>query len=244
MAVPPLFTSSLIFEAWAIANQEGIQQAEVTGFTGAVHGEHDTFFWAPARPGRAVGWRAHPFSAKQTRTGVILTVRVLVDDLEGESLLEHLWTSFYLGGSLRNEFGPDLPAHTFPDGSLEHHIETRSSLIDRDQGFRYAGASGDRNGHAIDDEIARQQGYRGKILQGMCTFSICSAAAVDLLAGGDPDRLRRLACRFAGPTSPDRELKVSFYDAGVTEEGGRAVAFDASQDEALVIKHGRVELVP
>jgi acyl dehydratase len=242
--VPPLFTSSLLLDAWSVAHQQGTARAVITDYRGGVHGEHDVLYLAPIRPGTTVYWRSEPRSARRTKGGVMLTVRLLMTDSEGQPLVEHMWSSYFIGGRVANEFGPDLPDHTFPEQARENTPRRRTLFVDRDQGFRYAGASGNRVTHAIDDERAQAEGYPGKILQGMCTFAMCSGAAVTMLADGEPDRLQRLACRFAAPTRPNRELVVEFYDAGHNEQGGRAVAFEALQDGVEVIKHGWVELRP
>jgi acyl dehydratase len=242
--VPPLFTSSLLYDAWFAANQEGTARAVITDYRGGVHGEHDVFFWAPIRPGTTVHWRADARSAKQSKGGTTLTVGLLMTDPKGNPLVEHLWSSYYIGGRTANEFGPDLPDHTFPEEVRKDGPRRKTLFVDRDQGFRYAGASGDRVRHAIDDERAQAEGYPGKILQGMCTLAMCSGTAVDALASGDPDRLRRLACRFAAPTRPGRELVVEFQDAGHNAQGDRTVAFEALQDGVKVIKNGWIELRP
>ena len=95
----------------------------------------------------------------------------------------------------------------------------------------------------IDDEAARRAGFPSKFLQGLCTFAMCSGAVVKVGADGDPDRLRRLACRFSSPVFPRNNLTVDVYDAGETADGGRALAFEASSAGATVIKHGRAELL-
>ncbi len=240
--VPPLFTSSLLYDSWFVAHQQGTARAVITDYRGGVHGEHDVFYLAPIRPGMMVRWRAEPRSAIQTKSGTVLTVGLLITDSDGLPLVEHLWSSYYIGGRATNEFGPDLPGHTLPEGTRTSASQSKSLFVDRDQGFRYAGASGDRVAHAIDDVKAQAEGYPGKIMQGMCTLAMCSGAAVDLFAGGDPDLLLRLACRFAAPTRPNHELIVEFRDAGRNEQGGRVVVFEALQNHVKVIKNGWVEL--
>ena len=61
----------------------------------------------------------------------------------------------------------------------------------------YAGASGDYNPIHIDRVVGRAAGYRGAILQGMCTYSWLAEACVAYL--GAPIRLRRLRARFTKP---------------------------------------------
>jgi len=61
----------------------------------------------------------------------------------------------------------------------------------------YAAASGDFNPIHIDPAVGRAAGYRGVILQGMCTYAWLSDACVEYL--GDPARLTRLRARFTKP---------------------------------------------
>jgi acyl dehydratase len=243
-AVPSLFTNSLIFEAWASINRELLEEARISGFVTGVHGEHDVFYRAPIHPGMGLCWRTEPYAARQTNGGALSTIRVTIADEAGTPRVEHLWSSFFVKGTVVAPFGPDLPDHTFPEEARCHPVGRRALPVDRDQAFRYAGVTGDRVGHALDDEVARRSGFPAKILQGMCTLSMSSGALVDMLAGGDPAVLRRLACRFTAPARPGTELSVEVFDAGLTSEGGRAFAFEVTQETATVIKHGRVELAP
>ncbi len=61
----------------------------------------------------------------------------------------------------------------------------------------YAAASGDFNPLHIDPRIAAAAGFRGVILQGMCTYAWAAEACAAYL--GDPARLRRLKVRFSRP---------------------------------------------
>ena len=156
--VPPLFTSSLLHDAWHIAHEQGTARAVITDYRGGVHGEHDVLYWSPIRPGMTVHWRSEPRSARRTKGGVVLTISLRITDSEGAPLVDHLWSSYFIGGRAANEFGPDLPDHSFPEQARKSSPRRTTLFVDRDQGFRYAGVSGDRVTHAIDDEAARSAG--------------------------------------------------------------------------------------
>lgn len=64
-------------------------------------------------------------------------------------------------------------------------------------------------------------------------------AAVRLVAGGDPERVRRVAVRFASPAALGADLTVDVFEAGPS-----VYAFEATCGEATVVKHGRLELRP
>jgi acyl dehydratase len=241
LATPPLFTVSLLLTAHLEAGLSSRPMVE--GATKTVHGEHDTRILGPVLPGMPLKWRSARHSVHTTKGGVLQTSRIVVYGEGGAPVVEHLWSNFSVKGRIQEEIGPKKPDHTFPPAARDRPAGAATVRIDRDQGFRYAGVSGDRVGHAIDDEIARSEGYPGKILQGLCTFGLCSGLLVRLAADGDPRRIRRLAGRFSKPTFPGQDLEVRLYEVGEVEGGVRAYAFEAHQDDRTVVKHGRVEVV-
>lgn len=240
-AVPPLFTGALVLDAQAEALGSGIGHDAVSGYRLSVHGEHDVYFRRPVRPGMELRWSGCTYSARQSKGGVLSAQRIGVTDADGTLLVEHLWSTFFAGGRLEREYGPSLPDHSFPEESRDRLVGEKALVVDRDQSFRYAGVSGDHIGHAVDDVVARSEGYPGKIIQGMCSFAMASGAVVDLAGAGDPERLLRLAVRFARPVRPGSELVIRVYDAGCA---GRAFVFEAEQDGEVVLKHGRAEVRP
>lgn len=81
----------------------------------------------------------------------------------------------------------------------------------REQIAAYADASGDRNPIHLDDAFARSVGLPGVIAHGLLQMGLLARVA------GDPRRLRRLSCRFAGMVQP-----------------GETVTFSASEQEGRV----------
>jgi hypothetical protein len=241
-AVPPLFTVLLALPTMWESQRLGPGPEVITGSTGGVHGQQDVYYYGPVKPDMSLLCRGSTFCVMQTKGGVLVVERMVVTDQHGQRLVEHFWSNFYIGGTTAENIGPLPPDHTFPDDARHRPIGKKLVAIDRDQTFRYGGVSGDRTGHATNNHVARTEGYPGKILQGMCTFGLASGALVDLLADGDPNRLRRLAVRFAQPAVPAKNMIVDVYDAGASTRGGKAFAFEAVQEGVVVLKHGRVEL--
>jgi acyl dehydratase len=242
--VPPLYTAALVEPAVHATARRSIDPGAIRDARGGVHGEHDAFFLGPVHPGTVVQWTVWAHNARQTPAGVLVTLRILVSDLAGKPLVEHFWSSMHVGGIVDHDVGPDLAGHRFPEDARAHPVGGQVIPVAGDQTFRYAGASGDRVAHSTDDRAAREEGYPGKIVQGLCTLAMCGGAVVNLAAAGDPGRLRRLAGRFSSPMFPRRDLRVELYEAGPTADGGRAVAFEASSEGVAVIRHGRAEVAP
>lgn len=244
-AVPPLFTATMIMPALWEAQRIGIghDNIETTGGR-SVHGQQDIYFRGRLRPGMTVRCVASTHCAHATKGGALVVQRIAVTDTTGAVLVEHLWSNFFVGAGLHEEVGPPIADHSFPEEVRPRLIGTGVIAVDRDQGFRYGGVSGDRVGHSLSDAVARSEGYPGKILQGMCTFALASGALVDMVADGDPERVRRLATRFARPAFPRKPLEVHVYDVGRSENGAQVYAFEGVQDGIAVLKHGRVEVTP
>lgn len=240
-AVPPLFTAILVRHVWQSPTGRAALD-RIIGMQWGVHAEHDVWIHAPFRPWTSIEWHADARCMRQTSAGVLTALHVQGYTPDGELAVEHYWSNLSLKATVDADWGPAAPDHTFREAYRSSPVATRTISIDRDQGYRYAGVSFDHAHHAMDDESARAEGYPSKILQGLCTLALCSTALVDLVAGGDPRRLRRLAARFAAPAFPARDLDVHVYAIG-DAEGRHAYAYEAVQDGVVVIKHGRAEVV-
>jgi acyl dehydratase len=242
-AVPVAFTATMVrsLMPWSAYGFNPMDFVE--GVRGGVHGLQDIRLHGVVQQGQHVQWTGEIAGLKQNAGGVLVTRRIVISDMTGVSLVEHLWTDFLMGATIVGE-PPEsaLLDHSFPEDARQRPVASRVVPVDRDQAFRYAGVSSDHAPHSMDDENAWAEGRPGKILQGMCTFGLCCGAVVDAGAGGDPGRVRRIAGRFSAATYPNLDIDVQLYDAGRTPDGSRSVAFEAFQDGVAVIKHGRAEV--
>jgi acyl dehydratase len=241
--VPPVFTVSLGLGLLGESNRLGVPPGAVRGATGGVHGEHDTVLHRVLRAGDFVRVTGTITGASNTKGGAITTVQILVTDGDGDPYVTHLWSTFHIKGEL-DPVGTPLPDHTFPEEARSRPLGALTIPVDRDQSFRYAGSSTDHAPMHVHDVSARERGFPKKFTQGLCTFAMCSRAAVQLGADGDPTRLRRIAARFAAPVFPPTELAVTAYEADPLADGGRRLAFEAVSGDAMVIRHGIAELRP
>src|SRR5690349_50093 len=57
LAVPPLYTVALVYDAQAAAQVQGIDPGAVRGHTGGVHASHDAYILGRVEPGMAVQWQ-------------------------------------------------------------------------------------------------------------------------------------------------------------------------------------------
>lgn len=133
--------------------------------------------------------------------------------------------------------GESPPDHTFPEEARARQVGTYTIDVDDDMARRYAEVSGDWSPHHFEVEAARRSGVQRVFLHGLCTMALCAQGIVALVADGDPDRIRRVAVRFAAPTFMGEQLTVRLYEVSTV-----GYAFEADCAGSNVITHGRVEL--
>lgn len=241
-AVPLLYTVSLVLPAMIQSMQSGVEPGAIDNVRGGVHGSHDVYFHHPLAPGAELSWTSETSGAEQTPAGVQVPQKIVVSDAAGPAVT-HYWTTLYIGGKIDPPVqGERLADHLLPDEAKERPMGTYTTSAAGDQTFRYAGASTDHTVIHIDDVAAQRAGFPSKFLQGLCTFAMCSGGVVQLLAGGDPDRVRRLAGRFSSPMFPRNELVLECFDIGPGADGVHLYGFEATSAGKTVVKHGRAEI--
>jgi acyl dehydratase len=223
-----------------IAQQEGrtaaVSEEIKQTAKGGVHGEHDIVLHRPILPGEDLRIWVEGHGARTAGRNSLVTLKFSAFDASAALVAEQWWTTVYLG-TMCETTGEPVPDHSLPDGALERPIDSYDIDIDPDMARRYAEVSGDWSAHHFDIDAARRTGFDRLFLHGLCTMALCAQGAVQQFADGDPDRVRRIAVRFASPTPIGERLHVQFYDAGP-----RVYAFEAECTGATVISHGRVEL--
>ena len=237
---PPIFAVVPTWDAMMVALHDVVPAEDQVSM---LHAEQDMHFHAPLVPGRRLITHAEAYSLRSGRMGTRFTMRVVSADDAGDLVVEQFATMLIRGVEAGDDGGPTPPTHAFPSEAKAAKLASVAGSVDDDQALRYADASGDHNPIHVEDAAAKAVGLPGVILHGMCTMALCSRAVVDELAGGEPDRLRRLAVRFYRPVYPGNDLVTTMYDAG-TADDRRVVAFEASSAGKVVVRDGRAEIAP
>ena len=235
--VPPAAIVTSIWDAQNTAREALVSHEIRQLAAGGVHGEHDILLHRPILPGEPLriwvdGWGARP-AGRNSR----LTLRYVAIDTDDDVVAEQWWTTVFLGVTCAR-VGSDPPEHAFPEAARQHPMGTWVADVDQDMARQYAEVSGDWSAHHFDLEAARASGFDRLFLHGLCTMALCAHGVVQLVADGHPERVRRVAVRFATPTFLGEQLAVHVFDAGPT-----GYAFEADSAGARVISNRRVELV-
>ena len=232
-AVPPV---ALVTQVWDAQEAGRVAAIPAALQQRGVHGEHDIVVHRPIEPGEPLAIWVEPHGARVAGGNSVVTLRYRMHADDESLVAEQWWTTVFLG-TTSEPVGEPAPVHAFPDAARGNPVGTYSIDVDVEMARRYAEVSGDWSPHHFDAEAARHSGYDRPFLHGVCTMALCAQAVTTLVAGGDPDRVRRVAVRFATPTFLGERLDIRVYDAG-----DDAYAFEADSAGARVITNGRAEL--
>lgn len=232
-AVPPTGIVTQIWQAQNASRDRLVPAGLRGGATGGVHGEHDIVLHRPIVPGeRLVTW-VEGHGARPAGRNSLVTLRYVTSAADGSPVAEQWWTTVWLGVRCRPA-GVPAPDHSVPSEARDRPVGTWEEDVDAGMAARYAEVSGDHSAHHFDVEAARRSGFQRIFLHGMCTMALCARAVVEVVADGEPERVRRLAVRFAAPVFLGEQLHVRLYDAGPS-----GWAFEADSGGAAVITQGR-----
>lgn len=136
------------------------------------------------------------------------------------------------GGFGGKEGAPPVP-RPIPDRVPDTTLALPTSL---DQALVYR-LSGDTNPLHADPAVAKAAGFDRPILHGLCSFGIVGRAALKVLCGNDPGRLRRLDVRFTSPVYPGETIETRMWRTG---EGVAAIEAFAVERGVAVMRSGHV----
>jgi len=203
-----------------------------------VHARQEHRIFEPIRAGDLLEVATRLEEVDLADTGHTFTVATSLTKQESRLVGEARSTMFIRRtGTIK---GP--PDKTEPGETLFEATEQ----VAEDQAARYAEASGDHNPIHLDRAAAREAGFPGVILHGMCTMAFACKAMVDNLAGGDPSRVGRIAVEFSRPVFPGQTLITRAWRVPDDQRSGDVEAYGfetVNSRGSAVLKSGRVEIV-
>ena len=236
LIAPPVFP--VVYHARLLGKPIGDPELNIE-FKRALHGEQDMTFHQPVRAGDVITTTPSIEDIRDKGTGETIAIRLRSENQSGDLVEETLFTLFVRGSTKNTKSeraAPKKPAAGSPHTGDPAAII--SQQLDADQTFRYSEASGDKVKIHLDPDVAKKAGFPGIIGHGLCTLAFMSRAVVEGVGKGDPERLRRLAVRFALPVIPGELITTSIWPAGHGANG--EYVFEARDPRnKLVISDGR-----
>jgi acyl dehydratase len=204
-----------------------------------LHGEQDFRFHRAIAPGETLKVRSKVVGIHGKSSGVVVTTVAETRDEKDELVNEQYFAGFFRGGEWPHEAGTPAPAHAFDEALRGRPADfVVEQKFDADQTFRYAEPAGDPMPIHLDEEIAKSMGLPGIIMHGLCTMAFTSHALLSHVAPNNPERLKRLAVRFAAPGRPGQVMTTSVWDTG----NGTYTFEGVNDDGQILIKDGLAEI--
>ena len=213
-----------------------------------LHTEQEMEFLAPLRPGDEITTVARVASIEARPGGEAMALELNARNRAGAPVLRILFGILIRAARRDRSAAARTERPVSPSGDPLLSVE---QTIDRDQTFRYAEASGDRNPIHVDENVAKMAGLPGIVVHGLCTMAFASKVMIDGLCGGDPERLKRLRVQFSRPVFPGQSITTKVWAtttklwASGERTNRRAFAFETYNPEGMaVIRGGIAEVAP
>jgi NAD(P)-dependent dehydrogenase (short-subunit alcohol dehydrogenase family)/acyl dehydratase len=186
--------------------------ASNVNLAGILHGEQEMIFHKPIPTEGTLSTEGRIIHAydKGRDKGALIVAESETYHSNGQKLFTSIGTVFSrLDGGFGGKDAPrkevDFPDRE-PDFIAEAKPPERQPLI-----FRL---SGDVFQLHVDREFARMAGFEKPIMHGLCTHGYACRALIQNLIPGEPEKARRLACRFTRPLYPGVAIKTLIWKIG------------------------------
>ena len=233
LKVIPTFSIASIFDFLG-----HIAAASNINLAGVLHGEQELIFHRPIPPSGSfvTTGRVSRYYDKGPK-GALVIGESETCDAGGRKLFTNIITIFArLDGGFGGENAPQKDV-IFPDRGADFTVSAAPSP---DQPLLYR-LSGDVFQLHADPEFARMVGYEKPIMHGLCTFGYACRALMASFVPGEPEKVRRLGCRFSRTLYPGQPIRILIWKT----DDGKAVwrVVNAANGE-LVIDNGVFEYGP
>ncbi|MBC2716864.1 MAG: SDR family NAD(P)-dependent oxidoreductase [Desulfobacteraceae bacterium] len=203
LKVIPSFSIASIFEFLShyAANSD-------INLAGILHGEQDLIFHNPIpTEGTLIteGKITHMYDKGEK--GALVIGESDTFHSNGKKLFTSIVTIFSrLDGGFNGEKAPK-ETFEYPDKKPDFEIDASPTL---DQPLIYR-LSGDVFALHVDSEFAKMAGFEKPIMHGLCTYGYSCRALIQSLTPGEPEKVRRLKCRFSKPIYPGDPIKTQIW---------------------------------
>lgn len=195
-----------------------------------VHYTEHIKFHRTIKPGDSLAIKGSIAAILPHRTGTHVVIHYRARDKEGHEVF-----SEYTGAIMRGVkcLGEGRGVETLPavpecegDNSV---IWERDVFIDKMRPYIYDGCTEIVFPIHTSKKFARQAGLPGIILQGTATLAFAVRELVNSEAGGKPDRLKEIFCRFSGMVLPGTGIRVVLIGKD-RKQGGNGLHFFVVND--------------
>jgi acyl dehydratase len=207
LKVIPTFSIASIFE---FLGHVGINSG--MNLAGILHGEQELIFHKPIPVSGSftTEGRISRYYDKGAGKGALVIAESDTVGEDGSKLFTSILTVFSrFDGGFGGENAPKKELE-YPDRAPDFVVEETPAL---NQPLLYR-LSGDLFDIHVDKEFAKMAGFEKPIMHGLCTLGFACRALLSKLTPGEPEKARRLACRFSKPLYPGQAIKTLIWKTG------------------------------
>lgn len=209
LLVPPMFAAAL---TWPVVSNLGEQLGGALPpevLIRLVHAAEHLVCYRPLKPGDqlAITGRIAALVAKKNST--LMVMRLDAADEQGRPVFTEYISPLFRGVACRGgtKGAEDVPlvSPPAPAAALLWEVE---QFIERTMPYVYDGCTDIVFPIHTSVSFAQAVGLPDILLQGTATLALAARELINREAGGDPTRLRELACRFTGMVTPGRSIRI------------------------------------
>ncbi len=231
LKVIPSFGITTIYDFMAeVATTSNVNLA------GILHGEQELIFHNPIPPEGSMiteGAIKHYYDKGKDK-GALIVGEFETSHSNGHKLFTSIVTVFArLDGGFGGENAP-AKKFVFPKRDPDFVVEGKPS---EDQPLIYR-LSGDVFQLHVDQEFAEMSGFEKPIMHGLCTHGYACRALIETFIPGEPEKARRMDCRFKRPLYPGMPVKTVIWK---TDEGQAVWKVINTETKEVVIDNGVFE---
>lgn len=183
---------------------------------GLLHAEQELIFHKPIPPSGTLTTEGRiPHIYDKGDKGALIIGESDTFHSNGDKLFTSIITLFArFDGGFGGENAPKNQV-VIPDRAPDIEAEDQPSS---DQPLLYR-LSGDVNPLHVDKDFAKMAGFDQPIMHGLCTHGFACRMLIEKLIPGEPEKARRMACRFSRTLVPGDPIKLQIWK----EEDGKAL---------------------
>jgi acyl dehydratase len=243
LLAPPMFVVAL---TWPVMSNLAEQLGDLLDprvMPRIVHASEHLVFHRPIKPGDKLTLTGECVALLPTPAGTLLVLRIDGHDQNGEPVFTEFTAPMFRGvscpeGPTGKANLPMLPQFAPADAPLWEARET----ICREAPFVYDGCTDIVFAIHTSVGFATAVGLPDIILQGTATLAKAAREVLNREAGGQPARLKELACRFTGLVQPGTDIRVQLTHRETDDEES-LLGFQVLNDQNQVaISHGYAKI--
>lgn len=197
---------------------------------GALHSEHEIIFHRPIDPIKGSFVFEDEITDIYDRgegKGIIVKSRLPVYDEAGNLICENNSGTIFFDGGGFGGIKPPKNEVEIPDRAPDYTVEDSMSPV---QNLLYR-LTGDTNPGHVDHDTAREAGFRGPIMQGLCSFGFAARMVLQQIIPYEPERVKRVAAQMRSVCYPGTKLRADLWGIGegkvyfrlIDRESGKAI---------------------